>query len=482
MIITELIKDLKDARIIGDKDLEVSGISYNSKYVEKGSLFVCIEGYKSDGHEYIGEAVKKGAVAVVIQRDAEVPDGITVIKVKDSRKALALMSSSFFGYPSKSMKLIGVTGTSGKTTTTFIIKSILDRAGYKTGLIGTICSIIDGKSVDSSRTTPESYELQRMFAKMREAGEDYCVMEVSSHSLELKRVEGCFFNTGVFTNLSRDHLDFHKTFENYLNAKLKLFKQSRIAVVNADDQYGATVTGRISIPYITYAVNNGATVTAEKIEMTPNYSKFTIRYNGEGKEVKLPLTGRFNIYNALSAASACIAEGISLQTIKEGLESVEAVPGRSELIDSGRGFTILIDFAHTPAELENILKTVGEYAVGRIITVFGCGGDRDRTKRPIMGEVAGRLSDIAFVTSDNPRTEDPMRIIDDIIPGIKGSGAEYRIMENRRDAIKAALKLASKDDIVVIAGKGHEKYQILKDSVIPFDERQIVDRILKDEL
>lgn len=482
MKLSYVAEGLQSTLIKGDVDTEISGIAYDSRKVANGWAFVCIKGFKTDGHNYIRDAVNRGAKAVVVERDVEVPEGITVIRVDDTRKALALMSAAFFDFPSKHMKLIGVTGTNGKTTTTYLIKSILEEWGLKVALLGTISNIIDGKAMDARRTTPESSDLQEMFFEMKNASTDYCVMEVSSHSLELKRVEGCYFNVGIFTNLTRDHLDFHGTFENYLNAKMKLFKQSGKAAVNLDDSYAKEVLSRIDIPVIGYSEKNQGDVKASDVEITSKYTAFTLNYMNESIRIRLPLPGRFNVYNALAAASACIEEGVPLKVIKRGLENVKSIPGRSEVIDSGRGFTIIIDYAHTPDGLKNILETVGEYAKGRVITLFGCGGDRDKTKRPEMGEIAGRLSDFCFVTSDNPRTEDPDAIINDILPGIKKTGADFEVVTDRREAIKRALNKAKENDVVVIAGKGHETYQELNNRTIHFDEREIINEILKDEL
>lgn len=479
MKLLDIITDIHNANIKGDASIDISGIAYDSRSVSKGCVFVCIKGYSTDGHDYINDAIRRGAVAVVVQQDTEVPEGITLIKAEDTRHALAFMSRAFFGYPSKNIKLIGVTGTNGKTTTTYLIKSILEVSGFSTALLGTISNIVGGKAVEASRTTPESYDLQQMLKEMADVKTDYCIMEVSSHSLELKRVAGCTFNVGIYTNLTRDHLDFHGTFENYLKAKMKLFDISKTAAVNIDDEYSSEVLKGIKIPVISYSVDGGSDVRAVDVEITSKDSRFTLIYMDKMIPVVLPLPGRFNVYNALAAACACLAEGISLENIKMGLECCMGIPGRSEVIDSGRGFTIIIDYAHTPDGLENILNTVKEYAQGRIITIFGCGGDRDKTKRPLMGETAGTLSDICIVTSDNPRSEEPMAIIEDILPGVKNSSSNYRVIVDRKEAIKTAISIAQKGDVVVIAGKGHETYQILKDRTIHFDEREIVADILK---
>jgi len=482
MKLKDIILEVPDMKIKGNLDLEVKGIAYDSRSVSEGYVFVCIKGFKTDGHNYAKDAVKNGAVAVIAERDVDIPEEVTFISTSDSRTALALVSAAFFGYPTRSMKLIGVTGTNGKTTTTYMIKSILENCGYKVGLLGTISNIVGDIEMEAMRTTPESYDLQELFYNMKNINTDYCVMEVSSHSLELKRVAGCTFNVGIFTNLTRDHLDFHGTFEKYYEAKLKLFQQSEVSVINADDQYGRKMMDNVKNPIISYSEVNQADVVAKDVEITSKYTKFRLVYNGESVTVSLPLPGRFNVYNSLAAASACISQGVTLEKIKEGLENIKRISGRSEVIDSGRGFTLVIDYAHTPDGLENILNTVREYAKGRIITLFGCGGDRDKTKRPIMGEIAGRLSDICIVTSDNPRSEEPMDIIKDIIPGVQKTANDYIIIADRKEAIKKAISIGKAQDVIVIAGKGHETYQILKDKTIPFDEREIVNEILNEEI
>ncbi|KPU44041.1 UDP-N-acetylmuramoyl-L-alanyl-D-glutamate--LD-lysine ligase [Oxobacter pfennigii] len=478
MKLKDIMMNINHTILKGTSDKEIEGIAYDSRAVKEGYLFVCIKGFKADGHDFINDAVKKGAKAIILEKEGHLPDGVTAIKVGDSRMALALASAAFFEHPSKNVKLIGVTGTNGKTTTTYLIKSILDRCGYNVSILGTISNIIGNKAIDASRTTPESYDLQVLFSEMRQLKTHYCIMEVSSHSLELKRVAGLSFNSGIFTNLTRDHLDFHETFENYFNAKLKLFKSSKTAIINIDDEYGRKMKDNIEIPVITYAEKERADVWATDVEITANFSKFILNYKEEKKEIMLPMPGRFNVYNALAAAASCISEGISLEDIKKGLEEIKGVPGRSEVIDSGRGFTVIIDYAHTPDGLENILNTVREYVQGRVITIFGCGGDRDKTKRTIMGEVAAKLSEIAIVTSDNPRSEDPEAIIKDILPGVIKINKEYFVIPDRKEAIKRAINLGKEGDVIVVAGKGHETYQVLKDKTIDFDEKQIINEIL----
>lgn len=465
----------------GSIDIDVKGIAYDSRKVKDAYVFVCISGFKTDGHDYIQEAIKNGAVAIVAEKDVKISGDITLIKTSNTRKALALMSAAYFDYPSSKMKLIGVTGTNGKTTTTYLLKSILEKNGYNVSLIGTVANIIGDKNIPSKNTTPESYDLQYMFNEMVKNHTDYCIMEVSSHSLELDRVAGCIFDMSIFTNLTQDHLDFHKTFENYFNAKLKLFKQSKKAAINIDDEYGMKIIESIDIPVMTYSENKESDIRATDINITSNCSSFLLRTKFDSVEINLPLPGRFNVYNALSAASVCIAEGVSLELIKLGLESIEGVPGRSEVIQSPKGYSVIIDYAHTPDGIVNILNTVGEYAKKRIITVFGCGGDRDKTKRPIMGEAAGKLSTICIVTSDNPRSEEPAAIIEDILPGIYKTDCSFEVIVNRKEAIERALSIGEKDDVIVIVGKGHETYQILKDKTIHFDEREIIRDFFKNQ-
>lgn len=481
MKLSDIIIDLNIEGIIGKTDIEIKGIAYDHRKVKKDYLFVCIEGFTIDGHSFINDAIKNGAIAIIVQKDIESIEDITIIKTSNTRKALALVSAAYFNYPTKKLKVIGITGTNGKTTTTYLIKTILEKRGFKVGLIGTVYNIINDERYEAKGTTPESYELQEMFFKMNECNTDYCIMEVSSHSLELSRVEGILFDEGIFTNLTQDHLDFHKTFDNYFNAKLKLFKQSKNVIINIDDNYGYKIIDEINMDYITYSIDKKSDIYAEDIVIDAKYSSFKLHFKEEDVFIKVPLPGRFNIYNCLAAAAVCINEGMSLEGIKNGLESFTSVPGRSEVIDSKKGFTIVIDYAHTPDGLENILNTIKQYVKGKIITVFGCGGDRDKAKRPIMGEVVGRLSDISIVTSDNPRTENPISIIQHIIPGIKKVTENFIIEEDRKKAIEKAISIASENDVILIAGKGHEKYQIINNSTIKFDENEIINQILNKQ-
>lgn len=479
MKLKDLLKGLDYTIVNGSDEINIIKVEYDSRKVQKGDLFFCIEGFKVDGHKFAATSAKNGAAAIVCQRDIEECLPCTIIKVNDSRKAMSVISSNFYGNPSEKFKIIGITGTNGKTTSTFMMKSILEEASKKVGLIGTIANYIGDKKMHSERTTPESLELQGLFNEMSLEGVDYCIMEVSSHSLFLDRVYGVKFSEAIFTNLTQDHLDFHKTFENYYSAKLKLFSSAINSIINIDDQYGKRVYDDVKNNKITYSIENGADIKAESINMNSRGASFDLIYKDKSTKINLNLPGRYNIYNALGSAAACLNEGISIEHVRAGLEKV-TVPGRCEIVTKGYdlGFEIIVDYAHTPDGLENILKTAREFTEGRLISVFGCGGDRDKTKRPIMGRIGSDLSDIAVVTSDNPRTEEPAAIIDDVVKGIDKDN--YVVVENRAQAIKKAMCLAEKNDVIVIAGKGHEDYQILKDKVIHFDEREIIRDIIKE--
>ncbi|WP_446899316.1 UDP-N-acetylmuramoyl-L-alanyl-D-glutamate--2,6-diaminopimelate ligase [Clostridium sp. LBM24168] len=468
-----------DYKIIrGSEDIEIEEIQYDSRKVKKGDLFICIEGYKTDGHKYAKNACQNGAAAIVCSKSIEKFLDCTVILVEDCRKTMAAAASNYYGNPAGKMKIIGVTGTNGKTTSTFMIKSILEEAGYKVGLIGTIANYIGNKKLHSDRTTPESLELQKLFRDMVDLEVDYCVMETSSHSLYLNRVYGVKFSQAIFTNLTQDHLDFHKTFENYYEAKLILFRNTWNSIINIDDKYGKRVYEDVSGNKLTYGVDNCADIRARSLDIHSRGAGFDVTYKGEKKHINLNIPGKYNVMNALGSIGACVSEGIDMDTVKSGLEKMLSVPGRCEIVTHGYnlGYEVIVDYAHTPDGLENILRTAREFTRGRLIAVYGCGGDRDNTKRPIMGEIGTRLSDFSIITSDNPRTEDPMHIINEIVDGIKKDN--YVVIENRKEAIKEAINMAEKDDVIVIAGKGHEDYQILKDRTIHFDEREIVKEII----
>ncbi|MDT9329385.1 UDP-N-acetylmuramoyl-L-alanyl-D-glutamate--2,6-diaminopimelate ligase [Clostridium perfringens] len=482
MILKSLLKGLDYEVIKGNEESKVQNIRYDNRKIEQGDAFVCVKGFKVDGHSFIGDAIKKGAKTLIVQEDVSVQEDITIIKVRDTRKALAIMSSNYFGNPKDKLEIIGITGTNGKTTSAFIIKSILEKAGFMTGLIGTIANYIGNKKVDAVRTTPESYELHELFKNMVDAGVEYCVMEVSSHSLELDRVYGVQFEEGIFTNLTRDHLDFHKTFENYYNAKFKLFERSNHSIINLDDPYGANIVKDIEERGVktkvsTFSVEKESDFKAFEIKSHSNGSEFKVNLEGI-EEFSINIPGEYNIYNSLGCIICAYNLNIPMDKIKEGLSDV-VIPGRCELVAKEKNlpYSIIIDYAHTPDGLENILSTVKAFTKNRMISVFGCGGDRDKVKRPQMGKIGCELSDIAIITSDNPRSEEPMDIINDIVKPLNYDN--FIIEVNRKEAIRKAMNMALEGDVIVIAGKGHETYQILKDETIHFDEREVVYDILE---
>lgn len=482
MILKSLLKGLDYEVIKGNEESKVQNIRYDNRKIEQGDAFVCVKGFKVDGHSFIGDAIKKGARVLIVQEELSVEEDITIIKVKDTRKALAIMSSNYFGNPKDKLKIIGITGTNGKTTSAFIIKSILEKAGFMTGLIGTIANYIGSKKVDAVRTTPESYELHELFKNMVDAGVEYCVMEVSSHSLELDRVYGIQFEEGIFTNLTRDHLDFHKTFENYYNAKFKLFERSNHSIINLDDPYGANIVKDIEERGVktkvsTFSIEKESDFKAFEIKSHSNGSEFKVNLEGV-EEFSINIPGEYNIYNSLGCIICAYNLNIPIDKIKEGLSDV-VIPGRCELVAKEKNlpYSIIIDYAHTPDGLENILSTVKAFTKNRMISVFGCGGDRDKVKRPQMGKIGCELSDIAIITSDNPRSEEPMDIINDIVKPLDYDN--FIIEVNRKEAIRKAMNMALEGDVIVIAGKGHETYQILKDETIHFDEREVVYDILE---
>lgn len=457
-------------------DVEITGIAYDSRQVMPGYAFVCIKGFETDGHKFVESAIKNGA-ALIVAED-EVKADVPVCYVDDTRKTLADMACIFYGNPSKDFKLVGITGTNGKTTVTYLIKSILDQAGARVGIIGTNQNIIGDKVLltkSTTPTTPNSLELQKIFSEMKESGAEYVVMEVSSHALDLSRVRGCQFDVGVFTNLTRDHLDFHKTMKNYMLAKAKLFEHSLTGAINTDDEYGKQIyelhkSGAI----LTYGLENGCDVCAKDIKITPRGVNFTITYKETDYPMFLCIPGMFSVYNAMSAVCACINLGIDMETITNGLKAAVGVLGRVEVVPTDTEYTVIIDYAHTPDGLENIIRAMKSFAKGKVITLFGCGGDRDNSKRAPMGEIAGNLSDFTIITSDNPRTEEPLSIIRMIEEGIKTTKGDYIVIPDRREAIAYALDNAKADDVIILAGKGQETYQIIGKEKFDFDERVVV--------
>lgn len=474
MKLSELLKnaDVKNSFA----DCEIVDVTQDSRLVEEGFLFVCIKGNTFDGHSVAKEMLEKGARAVVCERDLGLENQIVV---SDTREAYSVICANYFSNPAKKLKLIGLTGTNGKTTTTFLIKQILEGAGKRIGLIGTVQNMVCDEVYPAKYTTPDAYELQRLFSLMVKADCEYCVMEVSSQALAQGRVNGLHFEIGAFTNLTQDHLDYHKTWENYFNSKRILFENSSIAVTNADDENGLKIVSGLNCKVVSYAVNtNNADYVAKNVKFKSNGVEYELVSELIGR-VNCPIPGRFSVYNSLCAASIALTLGISFEEVLTAISKSNGVKGRIEVVPTDTDYTVIIDYAHSPDGLENIISSLREIAKKRIVTVFGCGGDRDRTKRPIMGKIAAELSDFCVVTSDNPRSENPSKIIEDILEGMKGVSTPYVVVENRREAIKWALEHAEKDDIILLAGKGHETYQILPTGTIHFDEREVVADILK---
>ena len=465
--------DLLEQR--ADLEAEISGVCYDSRKVTPGCVFVAISGYAVDGNRFIPMAMEKGAALVVTDK---APEGqVPYLLVSSSRAALAAMGANWYGHPAEKMTMVGVTGTNGKTSVTMLLKQVLERClGVKVGLIGTIQNMIGNEVLYTERTTPESFELQGLFAKMAEAGCTYVVMEVSSHAIALDRVGGVWYEVGVFTNLTEDHLDFHKTMENYAETKAELFRRCKIGIFNGDDPwYNMMLRGATCRVYTTGETCKTGDLVARDVSLGADHVSFTAVTAGESCPVRVEIPGRFTVYNALSVLGAAVNLGISLRDAAAALGKARGVKGRIEVVPTpDRDFTVLIDYAHTPDGLENVLRSVQDFCKGRVIAVFGCGGDRDPIKRPVMGKIGVTYSDLAVITSDNPRTEDPDKIIEDILVGVAGTKTPYVVMENRRKAIAWALDHGRKDDIIVLAGKGHETYQEIGKERVHLDEREEV--------
>ena len=473
MKLQAILQGLEPLEVHADLSREITGIAYDSRAVKPGNLFVAICGYDTDGHKYIPMALEKGAACVLCEK---APAEGEYVLLSDTRRGLALAGANWYGNPAGEMTMIGITGTNGKTTTTYLVKHILeDCLGAKVGLVGTIQNMIGDEVLHTERTTPESLELQALFRHMADAGCTHVVMEVSSHALCLHRVDGVTFDVGVFTNLTQDHLDFHKTMEEYCRAKAMLFARSKVGAVNVDDPWAKEILAHATCPVITYSAKGQAALEATDIRLEPHHVAFTARYQGTETACTLGIPGAFSVYNALSALSAALALGIAPEKAAASLATARGVKGRAEVVPTpGKDYTVLIDYSHTPDSLENILKTVREFARGRVIAVFGCGGDRDPIKRPIMGKIAADLADLVVVTSDNPRTEDPMAIIDQILVGIPKDQTPTTVIENRRQAIRWAMDNAQAGDVIVLAGKGHETYQEIGHEKFHLDEREEV--------
>ncbi|MBA4601166.1 UDP-N-acetylmuramoyl-L-alanyl-D-glutamate--2,6-diaminopimelate ligase [Thermoactinomyces mirandus] len=484
MQVRELIQPLLLHKATGDLTTEIKGIQLDSRQVQRGDLFIALRGTKVDAHRFVEQAVAGGAAAVMVEESVALPE-VPVIQVPDTRRAMAVVAAKFYGYPTKELKLIGVTGTNGKTTTTYLIEQLLRHKGVSTGVIGTIQTKIRGKTLPAKNTTPEAVELQKTFRMMRDEGCEYSVIEVSSHALDMGRTRGCQFHIGVFTNLTQDHLDYHGTMEKYREAKSLLFSQlgnaysgqlenNPVAIFNADDEASRYFMNRTAAQVLTYGIDQPADVRAENIRFFSSGTSFTLKtYRGE-VPVRLKLVGKFNVYNVLAAVSVALVEGMDLQQIRSGLSGIKGVTGRFEPVDLGQSFSVLVDYAHTPDSLENVLATIREFARGRVLCLVGCGGDRDRSKRPIMADIAVKYSDYAIFTSDNPRTEDPIAILDDMLTGVQSCPKErYAVISDRRQAIHEAVRKAEPEDVILIAGKGHETYQEINGVRHHFDDREV---------
>ncbi len=505
MHLSELIESIPDPlRIGGDTETDITGLYYDSRMVKPGGLFFALKGVAADGHQYVDASIKSGAAAVVLEDLSYAPSDRPFIQVADARLTMSLIAAAFYNYPTNNIPLVGITGTNGKTTTTYLIEAILKAAAIPAAVLGTIHYRFGDKLFPAPHTTPESVELQKTLRELEDLGAKSVVMEVSSHALDQRRVDGCRFDIGIFTNLTRDHLDYHKNMDSYLESKKRFFtellaadeiKPQRCAVVNVDDPAGCLIAASAACPVITYGLAADAGVTARNLKFSTTGISGVLEIPGGETEFHSKLLGRFNLYNILAAVAAAVAMGLPPEVIRSGIEGHEKVAGRLESVDNDWGLTVLVDYAHTGDALENVLNTLREIARKRIITVFGCGGDRDRGKRPIMGEIAGRYSDMCIITSDNPRSEDPASIIEQVRAGIVPLGIKeyagreldngfnekgFTAVESRREAIRLALRLAKTGDIVLIAGKGHEDYQIVGAERHHFDDREEAAEALRE--
>ena len=486
MKVFELVKDFEYEVINGDLNREISTLVSDNRKLTKDCAFVCIEGANFDGHSVVNDAFKCNAAAVIVMKNVEVPENINtaVIKVKDTREVLALASAAYFSYPTKEIKVIGVTGTKGKTTTTYLIKSILENAGYKVGLIGTIETIIGDEHIPSKNTTPESYVLQETFRKMADNGIEVCVMEASSQGFLMKRTLGTEFEIGIFTNLEPDHIgpNEHDSFENYMECKSMLFRQCKAGILNADDEHLEGILKGHTCEVFTYGMSENADYRASNVKLFEEKGVLGISFSVNGRintDVAIDMPGKFSLYNALTAVSVCSYLGIKEDAIKSALKSAK-VKGRIEMVPVSDDFTLMIDYAHNAMALESLLTTLKEYESGRLVCVFGCGGNRAKSRRFEMGEVSGRLADFTIITSDNPRFEEPLDIIADIVTGIEKTDGEYIKIPDRKEAIKYAIENGRKGDIIVLAGKGHEDYQEIKGVKYPMDERVLISEVLEE--
>ena len=488
-LLEEIVAVLPEVQVVGDCDKIIKDITADSREVREGSLFICLKGAHVDGHKYLEQAAASGAGAALVEDVPEVcPDGLTLLKVADTLLGMEVIAPFFYDYPGKTMRMIGVTGTNGKTTTTNIVRAILRKAGFKVGLIGTINIMIEDEAIVAHNTTPDVVDLQRALYRMKEAGCEYVVMEVSSHALALNRVAGCEYDTAALTNITQDHLDFHKTLENYRDAKGLLFehlhegkKENKTAVFNMDDASSPILCDRTKTRILTYGEGRNNNIYPLFFKVEAKQMRLQLHTPVGEMDLLLKITGEFNVYNVMAAVAIALAEQIDKKTIVDVLNGFDGVPGRFQLVEAGQPYTVIVDYAHTPDGLENVLKTARSITEGKLWVVFGCGGDRDNKKRPIMGRIALELADRVVVTSDNPRTEDPAVIIDEIAEALKDvpEGKSVELIAERRDAIYHALSEAAANDVIMIAGKGHENYQILADKTIHFDDREVVQEYWK---
>ena len=484
LIIDKIIEEVRQVQVLGADDKIITDITADSRVVEEGSLFICLKGATVDGHKFLQMAVEKGAVAALVEDvPEEIPEGVALLVVPDTRKAMEVIVPYFYDYPGKNMRMLGITGTNGKTTTTNIIRTVLRRAGYKVGLIGTINIMIEDEVTEAHNTTPDVVDLQKALYAMKNAGCDYVVMEVSSHALVLNRVAGCEYDCAVLTNITQDHLDFHKTIENYRDAKSLLFeglangtKENKNAVFNMDDASSEIIKARTKVNCLTYGKGHDNDIYPISFDVQAKEMALQLATPVGEMNLNLKITGEFNVYNVMSAVACLLAEKVDKEIICDVLNGFDGVPGRFQLVEAGQPYTVIVDYAHTPDGLDNVLKTARSITKGKLWAIFGCGGDRDNKKRPIMGGIALELADKVVVTSDNPRTEDPEKIIDQIFVALQDvpAGKEVYRISDRREAIEYVLANAEADDVIMIAGKGHEDYQILKDRTIHFDDREVV--------
>ncbi len=482
MKLWELLTELpyvEDTR--GDMNTEIGEITSSSRDKTDRGLFFCIVGARFDAHDYAWEAVENGCVALIVEHYVEM--NIPQVRVNNGRASMARIAEAFYGFPSRRMRMIGITGTKGKTTTTYLLKSICESAGLKCGIIGSTGTLMENQHLDSKLTTPDPIDLQKTLRLMADEGVQVCCMEVSAHAIDMNRLDGMSFEVGCYTNLSQDHLDYFYTMERYFETKKRFFTDgmAQNAAVNADDETAGKLIPDLKQPHITYGICVDADVFARDIEITEEGVRFTVQLHGMNEiRIHMHMTGMFNVYNALAAASCALIMGIAPEKIRDGLEAVTRVPGRIEVLQTGTPYKVILDYSHSPDALENILKTVRQFTRKRVIALFGCGGDRDKGKRPMMGEIGGRLADYCILTSDNPRTENPMVILAAIEKGIKPTGGKYEVIENRREAIQRALSMAEDGDVIVLAGKGHETYQEIMGIKRPFDEKVIVSELLRE--